>query len=178
MTNRRRGVGRRAKSWLGARIVESGGSRASLVHPEVDLLSLPGLGSALSELRAPTAVELDELASIWVNVGPRSPCVQYRSVTMGGYRFAHNPGLISIHLRSKSCLGRRARGPMRTRLMIYFFDTKIKQPGPPTLQQCGLSWSPDGWVEQADTLVCENSLCDVAWKRSTRVASRSLSGVW
>ena len=83
MANRRPGVARRAKSWLAARIVESGGSRASLVHPEVDLLPLPGLGSALSELRTPAAVELDKLASLWVNVGPRSPCVQYRIVTMG-----------------------------------------------------------------------------------------------
>ena len=118
MANRRRGVARRAKSWLAARIVESGGSRVSLVHPEVDLLPLPGLGSALSELRTPAAVELDKLASLWVNVGPRSPCVQHRSVIMGGYQFARNPGLISIHLHSKNCLGRRARGPMRTRLMI------------------------------------------------------------
>ena len=125
VANRRPGVARRAKSWLAARVVESGGSRASLVHPEVDLLPLPGLGSALSELRTPAAVELDKLASLWVNVGPRSPCVQYRSVTMGGYRFARNPGLESIHLHSKNCLGRRARGPMRTHLMIYCFDTKI-----------------------------------------------------
>ena len=107
MANRRPGVARRAKSWLAARIVESGGSRASLVHPGVDLLPLPGLGSALSELRTPAAVELDKLASLWVNVGPRSLPAQYRSVAVGRYQIACNPGLTSIHLPLKNAGGER-----------------------------------------------------------------------